>query len=70
MSTITARPITGPAAWHGSDLAQSTNRIPSTPPPRRGLGAPRWRVKARGLVWRDITRPTPLPGFGRLAAIA
>ena len=27
MSTITARPITGPAAWHGSDLAQSTDWI-------------------------------------------
>jgi hypothetical protein len=73
MSTITARPITGPAAWRGSDLAQSTDWIrPISAAAIAELDAALSGVKARGLAWRDITRADfPLPGFGaELAAIA
>ena len=73
MSTITARPITGAAAWRGSDLAQSTDWIcPISAAAVAELDAALNGVKARGLAWRDITRADfPLPGFGaELAAMA
>src|SRR5258705_2499291 len=73
MSTMTARPITGPAAWHGRDLARSTDWIRSiTAAAVAELDAALAAVKARGLAWRDIRREDfPLRGFGaELAAVA
>jgi Taurine catabolism dioxygenase TauD, TfdA family len=73
MSTMTARPITGPAAWHGHDLARSTDWIRSITAAAVGeLDDALAAVKARGLAWRDIRREDfPLRGFGaELAAVA
>src|SRR5258705_13523760 len=73
MSTMTARPITGPAAWHGRDLARSTDWIRSiTAAAVAELDAALAAVKARGLAWRDIRREDfPLRGFGaELAAVS
>jgi Taurine catabolism dioxygenase TauD, TfdA family len=73
MSTVTARAISGPEAWHGSDLARTTDWIRPIPAAAideidRAFHA----VKARGLAWRDIRREDfSLPGFGRdLAAVS
>ena len=73
MSIVTARAISGPEAWHGSDLARTTDWIRPIPAAAideidRALHA----VKARGLAWRDIRREDfSLPGFGRdLAAVS
>src|SRR4029453_8654268 len=72
MSTVTARPISGPEAWQGSDLAKTTDWIRPIPAAAideidRALRA----IKARGLAWHDIRREEfPLPGFSRdLAAV-
>jgi hypothetical protein len=73
MGTITAHPIVGPAAWHGRDLARSTDWIrPISAGAVAELDAVLSAVKARGLAWRDIRREDfPLPGFGaELAAAA
>ena len=70
--TITALPITGPAAWHGRDLAQSTDWIrPISAAAVAELDAALAAVKARGLAWRDIRRDDfPLRGFAaELAAV-
>jgi hypothetical protein len=72
MGTITAHPIVGPAAWHGRDLARSTDWIrPISAGAVAELDAVLSAVKARGLAWRDIRREDfPLPGFGaELAAV-
>jgi hypothetical protein len=72
MSTITARPIKGLAAWHGGDLARSTDWIrPISADAVGELDAALAAVKARGLAWRDIRREDfPLSGFGaELAAV-
>src|SRR4029453_8635362 len=57
MSTVTARPISGPEAWQGSDLAKTTDWIRPIPAAAideidRALRA----IKARGLAWHDIRR--------------
>src|SRR4029453_4252318 len=72
MSTVTARPISGPEAWQGSDLAKTTDWIRPIPGDEideidRALRA----IKARALAWHDIRREEfPLPGFSRdLAAV-
>ena len=66
MGTITAHPIMGPAAWHGRDLARSTDWIrPISAGAVAELDAALAAVKARGLAWREIRREDfPLPGFG------
>src|SRR6266849_1646182 len=72
MGTITAQPIAGAAAWHGSDLAQTTDWIrPFSAAAVAELDTALRAVTARGLAWRDITRDDfPLPGFGaELAAV-
>lgn len=72
MGTITAQPIAGPAAWHGSDLAQTTDWIrPFSAAAVTELHTALRAVTARGLAWRDITREDfPLPEFGaELAAV-
>ncbi|MGH7347546.1 MAG: TauD/TfdA family dioxygenase, partial [Candidatus Rokuibacteriota bacterium] len=72
MGTIIAQPITGPAAWHGRELAGSTDWIrPISTAAVAELDAALAAVKTRGLAWRDIRRDDfPLPGFGaELAAV-
>src|SRR5215467_457898 len=73
MSTISVKPLTGPAAWHGRDLARSTDWIhPISAAAVAELDAALASVKARGLAWADIRREDfPLSGFGaELAAVA
>ena len=73
MATVTARPLSEPAAWLGADLTRSTDWIrPISPAAVRELDAALRGVQARGLAWRDITRADfPLPGFGAdLAAVS
>jgi len=73
MSTISVKPLTGSAAWHGRDLARSTDWIrPISAADVAELDAALASVKARGLAWADITREDfPLAGFGaELAAVA
>ena len=73
MSTATARPITGPEAWHGSDLVRTTDWIrPISAAAIDEIDRALRIVKARGLAWRDIRREDfPLPGFSRdLAAVS
>jgi hypothetical protein len=72
MSTVTARPITGPEAWHGSDLAKTTDWIrPISAAAIDEIDRAVRAVKARGLAWHDIRREEfPLPGFScDLAAV-
>ena len=66
MSTISAKPLTGSAAWHGRELARSTEWIrPISAAAVAELDAALASVKARGLAWADITRDDfPLSGFG------
>ncbi len=73
MSTVTARPITGPEAWHGSDLVRTTDWIrPISAAAIDEIDRALRIVKARGVAWRDIRREDfPLPGFSRdLAAVS
>jgi|SRR5262252_1645990 len=73
MSTISVKPLTGPSAWHGRDLARSTDWIrPISAAAVAELDAALASVKARGLAWADIRREDfPLSGFGaELAAVA
>src|SRR5215469_11349031 len=73
MSTIGTRPLIGPAAWHGRDMARSTDWIrPISAAAVTELDAALAAVKARGLAWRDIRREDfPLRGFAaELAAVA
>jgi hypothetical protein len=73
MGTVTARPIGGRCAWHGADLAASSDWIrPLSAAAIDELDAALRAVKARGLAWRDITRDDfPLAGFrAELAAVS
>ena len=73
MSTISARPLRGPAAWHGRDLARATDWIrPISAAAVAELDLALAAVKARGLAWRDIRREDfPLSGFAaELAVVA
>ena len=73
MSTISAQPLIGPAAWHGRDMARSTDWIrPISAAAVTELDAALAAVNARGLAWRDIRREDfPLRGFAaELAAVA
>src|SRR5262249_27244760 len=73
MSTIDVKPLTGSAAWHGRDLARSTDSIRRISAAAVAeLDAALASVKARGLAWADITREDfPLARFGaELAAVA
>ncbi len=62
---MTARPIRGPEAWHGKDLARSTDWIRHLSSAEiEELDAALRAVQRRGLGWRDITRDDfPLPRF-------
>ena len=73
MSTISTQPLIGPAAWHGRDMARSTDWIrPISAAAVTELDAALAAVNARGLAWRDIRREDfPLRGFAaELAAVA
>ena len=65
MATLTARPITGPVAWHGRDLEREKDWIrPISPAAVAELDAALRAVQTRGLRWRDITREDfPLRGL-------
>jgi hypothetical protein len=72
MSTTAAEPITGPCAWLGAELANSTSWIRRfTPAELAELDAALGTVKARGLAWRQITpEDFPMPRLGAaLAAV-
>ncbi len=57
MSTTVVRPIAGPCAWLGADLAKSTDWIRRFSVAELAeLDAALGAVKARGLAWREITR--------------
>lgn len=57
MSTVLARPITGPMVWTGEDLARSADWIrPVTPAEVDELDAALRAVQARGLAWPELTR--------------
>ena len=64
------RPIAGPFAWRGAELARTGDWIRPLPPGAvEEIDAALGAVKARGLAWRDITRDDfPLPNFS--AALA
>jgi hypothetical protein len=73
MSSIAAKPLTGPDTWHGRDLARSTDWIrPISAAAVAELDAALAAVKARGLAWRAIRREDfPLRAFAaELAAVA
>jgi len=67
MTTVAARPITGPAAWHGRDLERENGWIHTISPAAAAeLEAALRAVQARGLAWRDMTREDFLiPSFAR-----
>ncbi len=64
------RPIAGPAAWHGRELAASPAWVRQIPAVARDeLHAALGLVQRRGLTWRDITRDDfPLPEFSGMLA--
>src|SRR5262245_7182662 len=66
-TTAPARPIDGPGAWRGEDLARSTDWIRALSRSACDeIDAALEGVTRRGLAWRDITREDfPLPGLGR-----
>src|SRR5262245_50404655 len=70
MMSTTEAPISGPAAWHGQDLARATDWIrPFTADELAELDAALRAVKTRGLAWRDITPADfPLPTVGAVLA--
>jgi hypothetical protein len=70
VSTVTAQPILGPAAWHGQELAGTTSWIRQlTPEDVRELDAALRVVERRGLAWREITRDDfVVPGFATALA--
>ncbi len=65
MATMTARPIEGPAAWLGCELARTTDWIrPISAAAARELDAALRAVRARGLAWRDMRREDfPVPAL-------
>lgn len=72
MRTATPEPITGPQAWHGQDLATSTDWIRRlTPAALDELDAALRAIQARRLPWREITRDAfPLPTLSQMLAEA
>lgn len=73
MSTVTARPLTGPPAWPGEDLARARDWIrPCSPAEIAELDGALRAVERRGLAGRDITREDfPIPGVAAtLAAVS
>ena len=70
MTTLATQPILDPAAWHGGELARSTEWIrPFREAELRGLDAALRAVERRAVAWRDITRDdVPLPELSQTLA--
>jgi hypothetical protein len=66
----TRRPLTGPSAWLGRDMARSTRwQRDLTPAAIAEIDAALRAVQQRGLAWHAITRDSfPLPNLGTLVA--
>jgi hypothetical protein len=71
-SATTTRPILGPAAWRGEDLARTTDWIrPVSESEVEELDAALRSVRGRGLDWPAMTRDDfPIPRFARSLAEA
>ena len=67
MSVTAIRPIDGPEAWRGDDLARSTDWIhPVSAAEQEEIDAALRAVQRRGLGWRDLTREDfAIPRFAR-----
>jgi hypothetical protein len=70
MTIEMARPITGPAAWRGEELAGTRAWIREIPPAAVDeLETALRGVRRRGLAWHDIRREDfPIPAFARVLA--
>jgi hypothetical protein len=70
MSTMTAQPMQGPAAWHGRELETSTDWIRTVSAAQMDeLEAALHAVESRGLRWPGFgTDDFPLPTVSRLLA--
>jgi len=67
VSVTVTRPIDGPEAWRGDDLARSTDWIhPVSAAEQEEIDAALRAVQRRGLGWRDLTREDfAIPRFAR-----